>query len=111
MSDEPVPASTGVTAAPMVTRLHAVIRGRVLGVGFRYWMHHTAERFNGKVKGMVRNTVEGYVETELESTDRGLLEAILQEMHQGPSGAHVEQVAADWETDVAPRYTGAFRVA
>ena len=97
MSGESSPV--GATTAPTVmtvTRLHAVIRGRVQGVGFRYWMHHTAE---------------GNVETELESADRGLLEAILHDMHQGPSGAHVEQVAADWETDVAPRYTGAFRVA
>lgn len=94
-----------------VTRLHAIVSGRVQGVGFRYWMHHTAERFGGKVRGRVANTSDGSVETELESVDRGLLEAILIEMHQGPSGARVDTVTAEWETDVAPRYTGSFRVA
>ena len=74
-------------------------------------MHHTAERFGGKVRGRVANMSNGGVETELESGDRGLLEAILIEMHQGPSGARVDTVTAEWETDVAPKYTGSFRVA
>lgn len=94
-----------------ITRLNAIVRGAVQGVGYRYWAHHTAERFGGQVTGLVRNGRDGTVEVEAEASDRSLLEAILIELHQGPTAANVESVEQVWEENVSPRYHGAFRVA
>jgi acylphosphatase len=98
------------TASGSVTRLHAIVRGEVQGVGYRYWIHHTAERFGGRVTGRVHNLPDGAVEVHAESAERDLLEAILVEMHQGPHTAHVTGVDADWQENVPPTFSGAFHV-
>ena len=46
--------------------LHAIVRGRVQGVGFRYWVLEQA-RAQG-LKGWVRNCPDGTVEVEAEGT-------------------------------------------
>ena len=101
---------TAVTASP-VTRLHAVVRGRVQGVGFRYWTHHTAHGLKAITGGSVHNLPDGTIEVEAESLEKPSLEALLAELHTGPSAAEVEGVEASWEENVPPRYHGAFQVA
>jgi acylphosphatase len=102
--------AAAISATASVTRLRAVVRGRVQGVGFRYWVHHTAERLGG-VSGMIRNLPDGTVEVEAEASDRPTLEALFHELHVGPAAAQVTAVEAAWEENAAPRYMGAFRVA
>jgi len=97
-------------AGTSVNRLHAVVRGHVQGVGFRFWAHHTAQRLPG-VTGVVRNLPDGTVEVVAESPERGALDALFHELHVGPTHAQVTAVEAEWEENVAPRYAGGFRVA
>lgn len=89
-------------------RLHAIVHGRVQGVGYRYFAHHAASRLHVP-GGMVRNLADGSVEVEAEATDRLTLEGLLRELNTGPSSARVESVETEWEENVTPRYAG-FRV-
>lgn len=43
---------------------HAIVKGRVQGVGFRYFVQ--GEAVNRGMKGWVRNTDEGHVELKVE---------------------------------------------
>ena len=93
-----------------ITRLHAVVEGNVQGVGYRYWVHHTAQRLGG-IAGYVRNLPDGKVEAIAECSERTLLEVLLHELHVGPNAAQVTAVTANWEEGVPARITGTFRVA
>lgn len=99
---------TGATTP--VFRLTATVRGRVQGVGFRYWTHHTAQFMRG-VTGYVRNLPDGGVEVQAECTSREPLERLLKELHTGPSTGRVDTVDTHWEESVPARHTGDFRVA
>jgi acylphosphatase len=62
------------------------IRGRVQGVGFRWWTRSQARRLG--LFGSVRNCEDGSVEVQV----RGPSEAVAhfeQLLQQGPNGAHV----------------------
>jgi acylphosphatase len=70
-------------------RLHVVVRGRVQGVGFRWFVNQMARSLD--VAGWVRNRPDGGVEVAAE----GAFDAIAKlraELRQGPDGAHVESV-------------------
>ena len=103
-----MPSSSPTTAAAAtaaVTRLTALVHGRVQGVGYRYWAHHAA--YDVPIEGgFVRNLPDGTVEVQVEATDRASLERLLEELHQGPTTAHVEGVDATWEASVPPRFSG-----
>jgi acylphosphatase len=88
-----------------VVRLSAVVRGRVQGVGYRYFVHHAAAEIPGKPAGQVRNLPDGAVEVVAEATERATLERLLSDLERGPSAAHVEGVEAIWEENVPRRYT------
>ena len=75
-------------------RLHAVVRGDVQGVGFRYFLVDTARPLG--VNGWVRNRPDGSVEMVAEG-DRPKLERLLQAARQGPRHAQVHDVDAEWE--------------
>lgn len=68
-----------------------VIRGRVQGVGFRYFAKGLAERLG--VTGYARNLPNGDVEVQAEADDvtLGLFQL---ELERGPRLAHVTEVAA-----------------
>lgn len=74
--------------------LRAVVRGRVQGVGFRWFVVERA-RFLDLV-GWVRNTPSGTVEVLAEGP-RGALEGLLDELRQGPASSHVTKVEVGWE--------------
>lgn len=65
------------------------VRGRVQGVGFRYWTRSLAERLG--VSGTVRNHPDGSVEVCAEGPDEAL-DALHRELQHGPPGAVVEAV-------------------
>jgi acylphosphatase len=72
-----------------VERLHAIVRGRVQGVGFRYWALREARFLN--LTGWVRNTPGGAVEVMAEGARDSLL-SLLASLRDGPSNADVESV-------------------
>jgi acylphosphatase len=73
--------------------VHVVIRGRVQGVGFRYFAAREARRFD--VCGVVRNLVDGAVEVEAEG-DRASLERLVEALRAGPRSARVASVDVRW---------------
>jgi acylphosphatase len=80
--------------------LHFLIKGRVQGVGFRWFVQREAGELN--LRGWVRNTENGEVEVVAtgESDDLAELRASL---HRGPRGSRVDHVIehtlADSEAD------------
>lgn len=74
-------------------RLEAVVHGRVQGVGFRIFIARRARRQG--LTGWVTNEPSGRVRCVAEG-DRVALEALLDELREGPPGAWVERVDAAW---------------
>ncbi len=81
--------------------LHAVVHGRVQGVGFRWFVVRRAGEHG--VKGEVRNLPGGSVEVRAEGA-RGALEGLLDDLRAGPPRARVERVDEAWSDD-----TGRYR--
>ncbi len=75
-------------------RLHAVVDGRVQGVGFRYFVLEAALPLN--LTGWVRNTADGQVEVVAEG-DRKALERLLELLRRGPRAAYVTGVNQEWQ--------------
>lgn len=75
-------------------RLHALIDGRVQGVGFRYFVIERAIPL--KITGWVRNTTEGQVEVLAEGEKQNL-QHLLDALRTGPRAAYVTNVNIDWQ--------------
>jgi acylphosphatase len=75
-------------------RLHALVEGIVQGVGFRYFVIHYAEEL--QLTGWVRNLWDGRVEVVAEAP-RTVLEKMLEHLQEGPRGAQVSKVDAQWQ--------------
>jgi acylphosphatase len=69
-----------------------LLRGRVQGVGFRYFTREAARREG--VTGWVRNTADGGVEALVEG-DGEAVERVERRIRQGPPGARVESVEVE----------------
>jgi acylphosphatase len=67
-----------------------LVRGRVQGVGFRYFTQAAAERAG--VVGWVRNNPDGTVEIAAAGEPAAVAQ-LEQEIRNGPAGARVDQVA------------------
>ena len=74
-------------------RLHALVHGRVQGVGFRATTVDEARRL--QLGGWVRNRVDGSVEALAEGSQERL-QLFLAYLKRGPLGARVSSVAEDW---------------
>ena len=74
-------------------RLTAQVRGRVQGVGFRFFVRREASALG--LRGYARNLSDGGVEVVAEGS-RVNLERLLQALHQGPSAAEVDSVDVRW---------------
>jgi acylphosphatase len=70
------------------------IRGRVQGVGFRYFTQRRASEL--QLRGFVRNQSDGSVEVVAAGQRERLLE-LLTALRQGPRGASVESIDEHWE--------------
>ena len=73
--------------------VHLMIRGRVQGVGFRYFVLRRAEALS--LAGWVRNRPDGAVELEAEGP-RAALEMLVESARRGPTGARVTAVDESW---------------
>jgi acylphosphatase len=71
---------------------HAVVHGRVQGVGFRYSAIREARRLG--LSGSVSNRGDGGVEVYAEG-ENGALEKLLAWLRKGPPGAHVTDIDLD----------------
>ena len=74
--------------------LRAIVRGRVQGVGFRFFVEREANALG--LTGFVRNRPDDSVEVLAEG-GRVALEALLRALRHGPRIALVEAVAVTWE--------------
>jgi len=73
--------------------LHAVVRGRVQGVGFRYFVIQKALGLG--LRGYARNADDGSVEV-LAQGPRPALENLLALLRRGPSAADVREIEVNW---------------
>ena len=69
--------------------LHFLIRGRVQGVGFRWFVHREASEL--ELRGWVRNTEDGDVEVVASGTPEDLAE-LRTSLRHGPRGSRVDHV-------------------
>ncbi|MGA2512781.1 MAG: acylphosphatase [Candidatus Limnocylindrales bacterium] len=76
-----------------MARLEASVRGRVQGVGFRYFVVSQAMRLG--LTGWVSNDQDGAVRCVAEGP-RPELELLLDALREGPASAIVEHVVEDW---------------
>ncbi|KKK89719.1 hypothetical protein LCGC14_2730290, partial [marine sediment metagenome] len=82
-------------------RVHAVYRGRIQGVGFRF----TAQRYANEigVTGYVKNLWSGQVEIVAEG-EREKVETFLEKIKNGLLSRYIDDVETHYS-----EYTGAFR--
>ena len=76
--------------------LRSVVRGRVQGVGFRDYVETRARSLG--LSGYVRNLSDGRSVEVVAEGSRHDLERLAEQLHKGPSGAHVIAVETDWRT-------------
>jgi acylphosphatase len=87
--------------------IHFLIRGRVQGVGFRWFVHREAAELG--LRGWVRNTDAGEVEVvvagELEE-----IEDLRAELRKGSRGSRVDAVIEHELTEAEGESLGAFEI-
>ena len=69
-----------------------IIKGRVQGVGFRYFTNHIANRIG--VYGYVKNLWDGSVEVYAIGSDQQLL-LLKTALSKGPSYAYIEKITEE----------------
>jgi acylphosphatase len=87
--------------------LHFLIRGRVQGVGFRWYVQREAAELN--LDGWVRNTEDGEVEVVASGTEEDLSE-LRAALRRGPRGARVDSVIEHQLDPSEARQLTAFRI-
>ena len=73
----------------VMRRVEIRVRGRVQGVGFRYFAQHKARAHT--ITGWVRNTDDGDVELEAQG-EPGAVEKFCSEINQGPPLSYISDV-------------------
>jgi acylphosphatase len=76
-------------------RVHAVVRGYVQGVNFRYYATRTAHRLG--LRGWIANRRDGTVETVAEGR-RSDLDEFVDFLHRGSPAASVQDVDVVWQS-------------
>lgn len=76
-----------------MARVDLVVRGRVQGVGFRFFVARRAEEHG--VRGTVRNRPDRSVEVQAEG-EGAALTAFVADVRRGPAQARVEDVIEQW---------------
>lgn len=92
-------------AAPLpLTRRHLTVRGRVQGVGFRWFARETAAALG--LAGWARNREDGTVEAEAEGTPEALDEFV-RRLRTGNPAARVDEIV---QSPVPPKGGGSFEI-
>ncbi len=87
--------------------LHFLVKGRVQGVGFRWFVHREASEL--ELCGWVRNTEEGDVEIVAAGTAQDLSE-LRASLKKGPRGSRVDQVVEHHLDENEGKGLEAFRI-
>ena len=87
--------------------VHFLIRGRVQGVGFRWFVHREAADLG--LRGWVRNTDAGEVEI-VAAGDAGAIATLRAELHKGSRGSRVDAVIEHELTEAEGESLGAFEI-
>ena len=87
-----------------IVSFHAVVRGQVQGVGFRYFARQRAEAHG--IAGFVRNLPDGSVELHAEGAPTAL-SAFEAEVRRGPSFGRVDEAVV---TTIEARGYQAFEI-
>ena len=72
--------------------VHYLVKGRVQGVGFRWFVHREAAELG--LRGWVKNTDQGHVEIVAAGED-ALLAELKVALHKGSRGSRVDAVLED----------------
>ncbi len=87
--------------------LHFLVKGRVQGVGFRWFVHREASEL--ELRGWVRNTEEGDVEVVASGTAEDLAE-LRASLKKGPRGSRVDRVIEHHLDENAGKNLESFRI-
>jgi acylphosphatase len=86
---------------------HYLIKGRVQGVGFRWFVHREAAALN--LRGWVRNTEDGHVEVVAAGDEKDLAE-LTKAIHQGSRGSRVDAVLVQQLSESEAEGLGPFHI-
>lgn len=86
---------------------HYLVKGRVQGVGFRWFVHREAAEIG--LCGWVRNTEEGHVEVVASGTADQLAE-LSASLHRGSRGSRVDHVIEHELADSEAKGLGSFKI-
>ena len=87
--------------------LHFLVKGRVQGVGFRWFVQREAAELG--LRGWVRNTDQGDVEV-VAAGDEGLLAELKVALHKGSRGSRVDAVLENELTESEGAQLGPFEI-
>lgn len=87
--------------------LHFLVRGRVQGVGFRWFVQREASELG--LRGWVRNTEEGDVEV-VAAGDAGDLDELRTSLRRGPRGSRVDNLIEHHLQESETADLAAFRI-
>jgi acylphosphatase len=87
--------------------VHFLIRGRVQGVGFRWFVHREAAELG--LRGWVRNTDTGEVEV-VAAGEKEALDELRAELQRGSRGSRVDAVIEHELDEAEGEALGAFQI-
>ena len=86
---------------------HFVVRGRVQGVGFRWFVHREAAELG--LRGWVKNTDDGCVEA-LVAGEPELIAELTAAIRKGSRGSRVDGVTQEQRSDAEAETLGPFHI-
>jgi acylphosphatase len=86
---------------------HYLVKGRVQGVGFRWFVQREASEIG--LKGWVRNTVEGHVEVVAAGSPEDLAE-LKEALRKGSRGSRVDAVLEHELAESEATHLGPFEI-
>ena len=86
---------------------HFLVKGRVQGVGFRWFVHREAAEIG--LRGWVRNTDDGHVELVAAGAERQIAE-LRAALHHGSRGSRVDAVLEHHLDDSEDRNLEEFKI-
>jgi len=86
---------------------HYLVKGRVQGVGFRWFVHREAASL--ELSGWVRNTEEGHVEVMAAGPAESLAD-LAHALHRGSRGSRVDAVVVHELDDKEAEDLGSFQI-
>jgi acylphosphatase len=87
--------------------LHFLVKGRVQGVGFRWFVHREAAELG--LRGWVRNTDQGHVEI-VAAGEPELLEELKTALRKGSRGSRVDAIIEDELAESEGAQLGPFEI-